>query len=54
MHELIGKEVEVEAMGITYTGTLVEVGEAEVHLQTDSGWVVVPLEQVVNIRAKEA
>ena len=54
MNELIGQIVEVSANYITYTGKLVEISETEVHLETDSGWVVIPVEQVSAIRAVEA
>ncbi|MDP2167246.1 MAG: hypothetical protein Q8J64_02810 [Thermodesulfovibrionales bacterium] len=50
MIELIGKKVVVEAMGITYTGRLVEMGETEVHLEGESGWIVVPVENISSIR----
>ena len=50
MMELIGRNVEVEANGITYTGRLVEVSETEVHLETELGWVTLMTEHVVNIR----
>ncbi len=49
MLELIGKKVSVEANGITYTGRLVEIGEREVHLETELGWVTLLTDQVVNI-----
>ncbi len=50
MIELIGKNVLVEANGITYTGRLVEISETEVHLETELGWVTLMTEHVVNIR----
>ncbi len=53
MIELIGKKVEVEANGITYTGKLVEISESEVHLETELGWVTLLTEHVVNIREAE-
>lgn len=52
IENLIGKVVEVFANDITYTGKLVEVGETDVHLQTETGWVVIPVEQVISIREK--
>jgi hypothetical protein len=48
--ELLGKHVEVSANQITYHGTLVEVSETDVFLQGDSGWVVIPVDQVISIR----
>ena len=53
MHELKGKEVEVTALGISYQGVLVEIGETEVHLQSETGWIVIPMDQVSDIKAAE-
>jgi len=53
MHNLVGKTVAVETFEITYTGVLIEVGEQDVHLQTDSGWIVIPVERITNIQEKE-
>ncbi len=53
MQELVGKKVEVDAMDVTYRGVLVEIGETEVHLQSDTGWISIPMDRVVNIRAVE-
>ncbi|MFZ5906010.1 MAG: hypothetical protein ACOYVJ_01195 [Nitrospirota bacterium] len=48
---LIGKIVTVEAAdGITYTGKLIEVGEEEVHIEGEMGWVVIPVARVADIR----
>lgn len=54
MIELIGKYVEVVAHETVYTGRLVEVSETEVNLETEAGWVVVPLDHVAVIREKES
>ncbi len=51
--DLIGKIVEVKANDITYTGKLVEVGETEVHLESELGWIVIPAENIAFIREKE-
>jgi hypothetical protein len=51
MQELIGKEVVVLANEIEYHGTLVEIGETEVQLQGETGWIVIPMGSVVEIRA---
>lgn len=53
MIDLVGKIVNVEASGITYTGRLVEIGETEVHLESDLGWVVVPVENITSITEKQ-
>ncbi len=49
MIELIGRIVEVNANGITYRGRLVEIGETEINLESDLGWIVIPIEQVASI-----
>ena len=53
MIELIGKVVEVGTPETTYLGRLAEVNEEEVYLETESGWVVVPLDRVAYIRETE-
>ena len=53
MHNLVGKTVVVETFETTYTGTLVELGEKEVYLQSDTGWIVIPVERITNIEEKE-
>lgn len=54
MRELMGKVVEVRTADMTYTGRLVEVGEEDVYLEAESGWIVLPVERVAFIREKEA
>jgi hypothetical protein len=49
MIELIGKNVVVEANGIIYRGVLVEINDKEVHLQTEMGWITIPVYNVNNI-----
>lgn len=53
MIELVGKCVEVMANDIIYTGNLVEIGETDVYLEAESGWIVIPIEQIAFIRKKE-
>ncbi len=53
MTELIGKLVTVETVETVYTGKLVEVGEEEVHLESELGWIVVPVDRIVSIRGKD-
>ncbi len=36
-----------------YTGILVEIGETDVYLEAQSGWIVIPVDQVAFIRKKE-
>lgn len=50
MIDLIGKIVEVGTPETTYMGKLVEVNEEEVYLETESGWIVVPIERITYIR----
>jgi len=53
MQDLVGKTVVVETFEVTYTGRLVELGEQEVYLQSDTGWIVIPIDRVTNIQEKE-
>ena len=53
MVDLIGKMVIVETRETTYTGKLVEIGEEEVHLESEMGWIVIPVDRVASIREKE-
>jgi hypothetical protein len=53
MTNLVGKIVDVETPGMTYTGKLIEIGEDEVHLESESGWIVIPVEKIMSIREKE-
>lgn len=53
MIDLIGKIVEVGTGETLYYGKLIEINENEVHLETESGWVVVPLDRVAFVREKE-
>lgn len=50
MIDLIGRFVEVTANDITYRGRLVEISETEIHLESDLGWIVIPIEQVASIQ----
>ncbi|MEJ2696075.1 MAG: hypothetical protein P8013_05455 [Candidatus Sulfobium sp.] len=53
MRELVGKVVEVHTADMMYTGKLVEVGEEDVYLESESGWIVLPVGMVAFIREKE-
>lgn len=53
MQNLVGKKVIVETFETTYTGTLIELGDQEVYLQADTGWIVIPVDRVTNIQKKE-
>lgn len=51
--DLIGKNVEIDAVDIIYTGKLLEVGEDEVFIESDNGCLVIPYEKIVYIREKK-
>ena len=53
MTNLIGKIVIVETQETLYVGRLVEIGEEEVHLESESGWIVVPVDRIESVREKE-
>ncbi len=50
MRELTGKKVEVITGDVVYIGILIEVGDASLELQTQSGWVSVPLDKVSDVK----
>ncbi|MEW6162540.1 MAG: hypothetical protein AB1606_04420 [Nitrospirota bacterium] len=52
MIDLVGKIVEVETGEMTYTGKLIEVGEDEVQLESESGWITIPVEMIAFVREK--
>lgn len=51
--DLVGKIVDVETPDVIYTGKLIEVSEVDVHLESESGWIVIPVDRIVLIREKE-
>lgn len=53
LFDLIGKFVRVETAETMYSGKLIEVGEDEVHLESDMGWLVIPVERIVSIHMNE-
>jgi hypothetical protein len=53
MNDLIGKTVIVETQETIYTGKLIEIGEEEVHLESESGWIVIPVDRIATIREKD-
>jgi len=48
--DMIGKEVEVIANGMSYKGVLVEVSDAEVHLKGMLGYISLPTSGVTEVR----
>jgi len=53
MHDLIGRKVEVTTGEIIYRGVLIEIADEELHLQSEYGWISVPIEKVADVRAVE-
>ena len=51
--DMIGKEVEVIANGVSYKGVLVEVSESDVHLKGMLGYVSLPTSGVTEVRPAE-
>jgi hypothetical protein len=52
MTDLIGKIVEVSTVEIIYIGRLVEINDNEIHLETEMGWIVIPVDRVAYVREK--
>ena len=52
MQTMIGKEVDVIANGMKYTGTLIEVSDVEVHLKSSMQWIALPVSSVSEVRLK--
>jgi len=53
MHQFINKEVEIITSEALYSGVLIEVDESEIQIKSESGWITVPLERVLDVRLKE-
>jgi hypothetical protein len=54
IQSMIGTTVEVVANGTKYTGLLIEVSDAEVHLKTALQWISLPSSSVSSITLKDA
>jgi len=52
IQSMIGKEVEVIANGMKYTGVLIEVSDVEVHLKGSFQWIALPVSSVSEIMLK--
>ena len=52
IQSMIGKEVEVIANGMKYTGTLIEVSDVEVHLKSSIQWIALPVSSVSEVKLK--
>ncbi len=51
--DMVGKEVEVLANGMSYRGTLIEVSDTEVHIKTTMQWVSLPASSVSEVKLVE-
>lgn len=51
LQDLINREVEIITPETIYKGTLMAVEEEGLHLQSESHWLVIPLERIVDVRA---
>jgi hypothetical protein len=56
IQSMIGKDVEIIANGMRYTGVLIEVSDIEVHLKGSFQWISLPMASVseVKLRGSEA
>jgi hypothetical protein len=52
IQSMIGKEVDVIANGMKYTGTLIEVSDVEVHLKSSMQWIALPVSSVSEVKLK--
>ena len=52
IQSMIGKEVEVIANGMHYTGVLIEVSDVEVHLKGSFQWISLPVSSVSEVKIK--
>jgi hypothetical protein len=51
--DLVGKIVEVVTSETTYRGRLIELNSEEIYLESESGWIVVPVDSVALMREVE-
>jgi hypothetical protein len=52
MIDLVGTMVEVGTVEAVYEGKLVEINDYEIHLKSESGWVVIPMDRVAYVKEK--
>jgi len=52
MIDLVGTMVEVGTVEAVYEGKLVEINDYEIHLESESGWVVIPMDRVAYVKEK--
>ncbi|MDA8100097.1 MAG: hypothetical protein M0042_10755 [Nitrospiraceae bacterium] len=48
--DMIGKEVEVMANGVTYKGILIEASDTELHLKSMMQWMSLPMSTIGSVR----
>jgi len=53
IQSMIGKEVEVIANGVSYTGVLIEVLDAEVNIKGSMQWVTLPVSSISVVKLKD-
>lgn len=53
IQSMIGKEVEVIANGLSYTGILIEVSDTEVHLKGLMQWIALPVSSISVVKLKD-
>ncbi len=52
IQSMLGKEVDVIANGMHYTGVLIEVSDVEVHLKTSMQYIALPASSVSDVKLK--
>ena len=52
IQSMVGKEVEVTANGMKYSGVLIDVSDVEVHLKGMYQWISLPLVSVSDLKPK--
>ncbi len=53
MEDLTGKEVVVHTTETIYKGKLIEMGQEELYLQAEDGWIMIPVEKIADIQEAE-
>ena len=53
MQHLTGKEVVVLTTETEYKGTFIELGEKELYIQNEDGWIVIPVDKIAEIKEAE-
>ena len=53
MQHLTGRDVVVQTTETINRGKFVELGEKELYLQTENGWVLIPVDKIADIKEAE-